>query len=431
MLGLGNNPSFRPGAYTVRTAACPPPHHAMSRTLRGGGTPSVPRRRKFRAQCFQFVTPLARQKQMHSVEVPPVMIESASSILHTAAGRYLGPYQLLLQIGRGGMADVFLALAPAEPGKARKQVVVKQLLREIVEDDDFRAMLLDEGRLATRLSHPNVVTTFSIEEAGDERFLVMEFLDGQPLSRIRRRAKQHGGVPMAVHLRVLSDVLRGVHYLHELCDEKGASLGVVHRDVTPHNIFVTYDGHVKVVDFGIAKAASRLSSTRMGVVKGKLAYLSPESVRGEAMDRRSDVFSVGVMLWEAAVGERFWADHDELSIFRRLACGDLPLGGPLEKGIDPRICASFAKRWPYAPRIVLLRPRKCRSSSKSCFRRLGSGARAGSPASISARCSPMIARSFTSRCTPSSCDSTPVRARSPHCPCARADCRSCRSMRRP
>jgi len=241
------------------------------------------------------------------------------------------------------MADVFLALAPAEGGRPRKQVVIKQLLRDIVEDDEFRAMLLDEGRLATRLTHPNLVSTFAVDEAEGERFLVMEFLDGQPLSRIRSRAKGHGGVPMVVHLRVISDVLRGVHYLHELRDENGQSLGVVHRDVTPQNVFVTYDGHVKLVDFGIAKVAARLAHTQMGVVKGKLAYLSPESVRGEPVDRRSDVFSIGVMLWEAAVGVRFWQDFDELTVYRRLIAGDLPLGGPLEKDIDPRLLRIIGK----------------------------------------------------------------------------------------
>jgi serine/threonine protein kinase len=278
-----------------------------------------------------------------------VIGETSSTNLQTAAGRHLGPYQLLLQIGRGGMADVFLALAPSIDGGPRRQIVIKQLLREVVEDDEFRAMLLDEGRLATRLSHPNVVRTFAVGDSGEERFLVMEFLDGQTLARIRRRALAQGGVPMAVHLRILSGVLRGIHYLHELRDDIGRSLGVVHRDVTPHNVFVTYDGQVKVVDFGIAKAASGIAHTRLGVVKGKLAYLSPESVRGEQVDRRSDVFSVGLMLWEAAIGQRFWSDHDELTVYRKLVSGDLPLGGPLEKKIDRRLLRIINKAMAVRP----------------------------------------------------------------------------------
>jgi eukaryotic-like serine/threonine-protein kinase len=116
-----------------------------------------------------------------------------------------------------------------------------------------------------------------------------------------------------------------LHYVHELTDGSGSPLGIVHRDVTPSNVFVTYDGRVKVVDFGIAKATTCVAQTRMGVLKGKLAYMSPESVRGEAVDRRSDIFSVGVMLWEVATGRRLWRDHDEIGVFRRLATGDLPL----------------------------------------------------------------------------------------------------------
>jgi serine/threonine-protein kinase len=153
----------------------------------------------------------------------------------------------------------------------------------------------------------------------------MEFLDGQTLSRIRARARRVSNVPLSIHLRILAEVLAGLHYVHELTDERGAPLGIVHRDVTPSNVFVTYDGHVKVVDFGIAKATTRIAETRMGVLKGKLAYMSPEAVRGEAVDRRSDIFSVGVMLWEAATGLRLWQDHDEVAVYRRLATGDLPL----------------------------------------------------------------------------------------------------------
>jgi eukaryotic-like serine/threonine-protein kinase len=236
----------------------------------------------------------------------------------------LGDYQLVAEIGRGGMADVYLALAPAVNG-ASNQVVIKQLRSDVVEDDDFRAMFLDEARLAKTLDHPNIVKTIEVGKDGDACFIVMEFLDGQPLSRVRGYARKSGAeTPLSIHLRILSDVLCGLHYVHELIDHEGAPLGVVHRDVTPQNIFVTYDGQVKVVDFGIAKGRARHVETRVGVVKGKLSYIAPENVRGDHVDRRSDIFSVGVLLWEAATGRRFWQGLDELAIYHRLVSGELP-----------------------------------------------------------------------------------------------------------
>jgi serine/threonine-protein kinase len=252
----------------------------------------------------------------------------------------LGSYQLVAEIGRGGMADVFLALAPPVQGK-RKQVVIKQLRKDVMEDDDFRAMFLDEARLAMKLNHPNVVTTFEVGNEEDTYFIVMEFLDGQPLSRIRRHARKNGApAPLGIYLRVFADVLSGLHYVHELKDAEGVPLGVVHRDVTPQNVFVTYDGCAKVVDFGIAKARARQVETRIGVVKGKLSYIAPENVRGEPIDRRSDIFSVGVMLWEAAAGKRFWQGLDELAIYQRLVDGEI---APSPAGVDPEVFAVIAR----------------------------------------------------------------------------------------
>jgi serine/threonine-protein kinase len=243
-----------------------------------------------------------------------------------ARARTVGPYQLVAEIGRGGMAGVYLALTPPANGR-RKRVVVKQLRADAVEDDDFRAMFLDEGRLAQRLRHANIVETIEAGRDGDSCFIVMEFLDGQALSRIRRHARRGQPMPLAVQLRILADVLAGLAYVHELTDRGGSHLGIVHRDVTPQNVFVTYDGQVKVLDFGIAKARERQQvETRVGVVKGKLAYMAPENVRGGAIDHRSDVFSVGIMFWEAITGRRYWGAQEELSIYQKLIAGDLPTG---------------------------------------------------------------------------------------------------------
>jgi serine/threonine protein kinase len=262
--------------------------------------------------------------------------DSNSLALSAGLRAALGYYRLVAEIGRGGMASVFLALFPNGDGSSRK-VVLKQLHPELAMDDDFRAMFEDEARLATRLHHENVVETYDIYSDVDLCVLVMEFLDGQTLSRIRQRARRVSNVPLSIHLRILAEVLAGLDYVHELNDDDGRPLGIVHRDVTPSNIFVTYDGRVKVVDFGIAKATARAAETRMGVLKGKLAYMSPEAVRGQPVDRRSDIFSVGVMLWEAATGLRMWSDHDEVAVYRRLATGDLPLNPPAAAAAHPEL----------------------------------------------------------------------------------------------
>jgi eukaryotic-like serine/threonine-protein kinase len=253
-------------------------------------------------------------------------MKTDSNSLAVSAGlrAALGYYRLVAEIGRGGMASVFLSLFPNGDGTSRK-VVLKQLHPELATDDDFRVMFEDEARLATRLHHDNIVETYDVYSDLDLCVLVMEFLDGQTLSRIRQRARSASHVPLSIHLRILAEALAGLHYVHELTDANGNPLGIVHRDVTPSNVLVTYDGRVKVLDFGIAKATTCVAHTRMGVIKGKLAYMSPEAVRGEPVDRRSDIFSVGVMLWEAATGLRLWQDHDEVAVFRRLLTGDLPL----------------------------------------------------------------------------------------------------------
>jgi len=225
------------------------------------------------------------------------------------------------------MASVFLALVPNANG-GRRLLVLKQLQPELARDREFRGMFENEVRLASRLHHPNVVETSDIYADHDLCVLVMEFLDGQTLARIRQQGGQGATVPFSVHLRVLAGALAGLHYVHEFTDEKGTPLGIVHRDVSPSNIFVTYDGLTKVVDFGIAKATLHQAETRIGVLKGKLAYMSPEVVRNERLDRRSDIFSVGVMLWEAATGSRFWRGHDEVSVFQHLLAGDLPIQSP-------------------------------------------------------------------------------------------------------
>ena len=238
----------------------------------------------------------------------------------------LGAYRLIAELGHGGMADVYLAAVegPAGSGFA-KLAVIKKLRENLAEEPEFVAMLMDEARITARLAHPNVVQLFEMGEEDGQLFLAIEFLDGQPFHRVQRRFRRRDGdVAPEVFYTVLTDVLAGLHHAHELTDYDGSSLDVVHRDVTPHNIFVTYDGAVKVVDFGIAKAMGRRTETQQGVVKGKIRYMAPEQATGGEVDRRADLFAVGVMLWNAATGSKLWGDLDDAGVVRGLVRGEFP-----------------------------------------------------------------------------------------------------------
>ncbi len=217
----------------------------------------------------------------------------------------LGKYRFVATLGHGGMAEVFLAVALGPAGFNKLQVI-KRLRPNLAEDPDLCAMFLDEARLAARLNHRNVVQTNEVDRVDGQYFMAMEYLDGQPLHRILVQAKKLGRpLPLPAISRVLCDALAGLHYAHQLADYDGAPLGVVHRDVSPQNIFVTYDGQVKIVDFGIAKAARRAVETETGVIKGKVSYMAPEQAFGD-VDGRADVFAVGVVLWELVAGRRLW-----------------------------------------------------------------------------------------------------------------------------
>jgi serine/threonine-protein kinase len=247
-----------------------------------------------------------------------------SQVSPTGSGaNSLGKYRLIAELGHGGMAEVYLAVVRG-PAGFNKLVVIKQIRPQLAEDPEFLGMFLDEARLAARLSHPNVVQTNEVGQEGERYFIAMEYLEGQPLNRVIHRLQKSGGLSLNMHLRVIADALGGLHHAHELTDYDGTPLGVVHRDVTPHNVFVTYDGMVKVVDFGIAKALNSSSETRTGVLKGKVAYMAPEQARGERVDRRADVFSVGVMMWEAATGKRLWKGVPDITILQRLLSGEIP-----------------------------------------------------------------------------------------------------------
>jgi serine/threonine-protein kinase len=229
-------------------------------------------------------------------------------------------YRFIAALGHGGMADVYLAVAVG-PAGFNKLLVIKQLRQSLENEPELRAMFLDEARLAARLNHRNVVQTNEVGVVDEQYFIAMEYLDGQPLNRVFSRAqKDKRPVPLGIALHILCDVLAGLQYAHDLADYDGSPLHVVHRDVSPQNVFVTYDGQTKIVDFGIAKAARRMVETRAGVIKGKVSYMAPEQAFSPSaeVDGRADVFSVGVMLWEAIAGRRLWHGLGDPEIIGRM-----------------------------------------------------------------------------------------------------------------
>ncbi|MEO7096363.1 MAG: serine/threonine-protein kinase [Polyangiales bacterium] len=244
-------------------------------------------------------------------------------------------YRDLVELGSGGMGDVYLSVVQGPAGFS-KLLVVKRLRTSLAEDPELLAMFLTEARIAARLNHPNVVQTIEVGFDGSRHFIAMEYLDGQSLQGLIRKATNVGGLPLAMHLRILAESLAGLHYAHELTDLDGKPLGVVHRDATPHNIFLTYDGQVKVVDFGIAKVGDG-DRTRTGVLKGKVPYMAPEQIEGTQIDRRADVFAVGAMLWAAATGQRLWKGMGDIQVMARVHSGTVPSPRSVNRLVPERL----------------------------------------------------------------------------------------------
>jgi serine/threonine-protein kinase len=240
------------------------------------------------------------------------------------------------------MGDVYLARSGGLSG-FNKLVVIKTLKLEFAEDEKFREMFLDEARLAARLNHRNIVQTNDVGEADGLYFLVMEFLDGRSLAALLKRAEQRAEpLPLAVRMRVIAEMLAGLHHAHELTDYDGKLLSVVHRDVCPANVLVSFDGQVRVVDFGVAKAKNQSHETQAGTIKGRVAYMSPEHVNGKGLDRRADIFSAGIMVWESLTGERFWQGKSELELLGALMRGEFP---PFPEGLDvPEELVAIARK---------------------------------------------------------------------------------------
>jgi serine/threonine-protein kinase len=219
----------------------------------------------------------------------------------------LGRYALYGEVASGGMATVHLGRLLGPVGFSRT-VAIKRLHPQFAKDPQFVAMFLDEARLAARIRHPNVIPTLDVVAVAGEVFLVMEYVHGESLSQLVRATKAQGErIPLPIAAHVMAGVLHGLHAAHEARNERGEPLGIVHRDVSPQNVLVGTDGVARVLDFGVAKAVGRLVSTDDGAIKGKLAYMAPEQVRGQPVTARTDVFAAAIVLWEIITGRRLFA----------------------------------------------------------------------------------------------------------------------------
>jgi len=233
----------------------------------------------------------------------------------------LGRYVLRFNLASGGMATVYLAIARGASGFGRA-VAVKRIHPHLASEAEFVEMFLDEARIAARIRHPNVCSVEDFGEADGSYYMTMEYLSGETLSRV---ARQMGPMPPSIAARIVADAAEGLHAAHELEGDDGQPMNVVHRDVSPQNLFVGYDGVVKVVDFGIAKAEHRIHETATGMVKGKFAYMAPEQLRGAALDRRADVWSLGIVLWELIAGQKLFRRDNQIETLMAVQKRHVPL----------------------------------------------------------------------------------------------------------
>jgi serine/threonine-protein kinase len=236
----------------------------------------------------------------------------------------VGRYLLHGEIASGGMATVHVGRLVGAAGFGRT-VAIKRMHADLAKDPAFISMFVDEARLAASIHHPNVASTLDVVATSSELFVVMEYIHGESLAALMAGMTLAGArMPPRIALCIGCDVLAGLHAAHEAEDENHGPLGIVHRDVSPQNILVGVEGVTRIIDFGVAKAAGRLQTTREGQIKGKISYMSPEQLLGEKVDRRSDVYSASVVLWEMLTGVRLFQGDNQADTMRRVLTGDIP-----------------------------------------------------------------------------------------------------------
>lgn len=259
-----------------------------------------------------------------------------------------GKYELLAHLASGGMAEIYLARMAGIDGFS-KLVVVKRLLSQLAGDKEFVEMFLDEARINARLSHSNVVQVLELGEADGQYFMAMEYVSGLSVAQVGRMAAQRlGEVPQGVACGIVAQACAGLHHAHETKLLDGSDMGIIHRDVSPQNLLLTYEGFVKVLDFGIAKAEGRATQTKAGTVKGKFAYMSPEQCTGEGVDRRTDIFALGIILFELCTSRRLFKRGSTFETYEAIIKGDVPdpseVSPSVSKPVGQVILKALARR---------------------------------------------------------------------------------------
>ncbi len=251
--------------------------------------------------------------------------------------RLFGKYYLLELINVGGMAEVYRAKLSGVEG-FEKIVAIKKILPEVAEDKEFIKMFIDEAKTAVRLSHPNIVNILELGKIDEAYFIAMELVNGNDLKTIRKRLK---GVDLLLPVQqsayIISRICDGLDYAHSKCDDRGNSLNIIHRDISPQNIMISYEGNIKLIDFGIAKAKTKSSKTRAGMLKGKFSYMSPEQVMGQPLDNRSDIFSTGVVLYELLTGKRLFLGKNDVETLEKIKKADVPPPSVFNSDVPPEL----------------------------------------------------------------------------------------------
>lgn len=262
----------------------------------------------------------------------------AQATSETTLPRTFGRYQLFDRVGAGGMAEIYLARAKTDLGGARL-VVVKQILPELSGNEQFAEMLIQEAKLAARLNHANVVQVFDLGRHDNVLFIAMDYVEGFDLNELLRRcARAKVPLPVPFALLIVMEALRGLDYAHRRADDFGAAMGIVHRDVSPSNVLVSFEGEVKLCDFGIARANDMADVLPEDAIKGKAGYMSPEQARGEAIDARSDVFAIGIVLWELLAGRKLYkATEGGSTLLQQARAAQIPALPARELADEPEL----------------------------------------------------------------------------------------------
>jgi serine/threonine-protein kinase len=246
-------------------------------------------------------------------------------------------YRVVEKLESGGMAEVFRAESEGLQG-FRKQVAIKRVLPHLSSKKKFIQMFLDEARLSAQLSHSNCVQVFDIGVGDNAYFIVMEFVDGANLKSVIESLKKQGkSFPIEAAVFIMHEICKGLSYAHEMTDPQGEALHIVHRDISPPNILLTKYGEIKIVDFGLAKANSQLEKSEPGIIKGKFSYLSPEAAMGQEVDARTDVFAVGIMLWEILAQQRLFLGDTDFQTVKKVQAAQVPPVTQFNKGVSPEL----------------------------------------------------------------------------------------------